>query len=285
MSKNSRVLETGTNQITQKYSAAHKANDIVKYKSQLDNIIAHSDGTVTWVQTGQKNNKTSTGDKSYGNAVKIDHGNGYETLYAHLNNVTVKKGQKVKKGEVLGRMGNTGRSFGAHLHFEVRKNGSKIDPTPYINADLPKPVVVEPKAKYRVYAGSKWYGTVTDYNDKNSDGYAGVQGKDIRMIAVDATQGTIKFRVHYLKGSWSAWTTTSNITKPTGYAGSKTKKIDAVQMTFEGLDGYDVKYRVSPTKAKTWYGWCVGKKDATGDGYAGEFGQPIDCIQVDIVKV
>ena len=62
------------------------------------------------------------------------------------------------------------------------------------------------------------------------------------------------------------------------------KKIDAVQMKLEGVEGYDVKYRVSPAKNKNWYGWCLGTKDATGDGYAGVFGNPIDCIQIDIVK-
>ena len=133
----SRILKSGNNQITTKYSIGHKAVDLVKYRSQLDTIVAHSDGTVTFCQTGKKNNKLAVGNASYGNCVKIDHGNGYATLYAHLALVYVKNGQKVKKGQEIGTMGNTGRSFGAHLHFEVRQNDSRIDPTPYLEADLP----------------------------------------------------------------------------------------------------------------------------------------------------
>ena len=279
----SRVLETGTNQITQKYKSSHKAVDLVKYDHKLDDIIAHSDGTVTWVQTGQKNNKLSTGDKSYGNAVKIDHGNGYETLYAHLSNVSVSKGSVVKKGYTFGSMGNTGRSFGAHLHLELRKNGKKIDPTEYLEKDLPMPPTVEPKAKYKAYAG-KWYAEVTDYNNTDSDGYAGVQGKKMTAISAKSTRGTIKYRAHLLGGEWLDWVDDYNTSKTNGYAGIVGLPIDALQMRLVGIDGYCVKYRVSTTKTKGWYNWCEDLKDSTGDGYAGVFGQPIDCVQIDIVK-
>ena len=279
----SRVLQTGKNQITQKYKTAHKAIDLVKYKSQLDGIIAHSDGIVVWVQTGQKNDKLSYGDKSYGNAIKIDHGNGYETLYAHLSNVYVKKGNAVKKGDLIGYMGNTGRSFGAHLHFELRKDGKKIDPTEYLERDLPKPTTAEPKAKYKAYAG-KWYAEVTDYNNKDTNGYAGVQGKKMTALAVKSTKGTIKYRAHLLNGEWLDWVDDYDTKKTSGYAGIVGLPIDALQMHLVGLDGYHVKYRVSNTKTKGWYNWCEDMNDPTGDGYAGVFGFPIDCIQIDIVK-
>jgi murein DD-endopeptidase MepM/ murein hydrolase activator NlpD len=90
MSDTSRVLETGSNQITTKFSSGHRALDIVKYKSQIDNIIAHTGGTVVRIQTGHKNNKGSRGMASYGNLVDIDHGNGFKTRYAHLSSVKVK---------------------------------------------------------------------------------------------------------------------------------------------------------------------------------------------------
>ena len=129
----SRVLKTGENQITQKYKAlTHKAVDLVKYKSQVEEIIAHSAGAVVSVATGHKNNTKSKGTASYGNYVKIDHGNGYSTLYAHLDRVDVKKNQVVKQGQVIGKMGNTGNSYGAHLHFEVLENGEKIVPYKYL---------------------------------------------------------------------------------------------------------------------------------------------------------
>jgi murein DD-endopeptidase MepM/ murein hydrolase activator NlpD len=64
----------------------------------------------------------------YGNLVMIDHGNGYATVYAHLSQINVSVCQGVGAGTVIGAAGNTGNSFGAHLHFEVRKNGGFINP-------------------------------------------------------------------------------------------------------------------------------------------------------------
>jgi len=65
---------------------------------------------------------------SYGNLVVVDHGNGLETRYAHLQQVDVKIGQRVNAGTEIGRVGSTGRSTGAHLHFEVRRDGKALDP-------------------------------------------------------------------------------------------------------------------------------------------------------------
>ncbi len=70
--------------------------------------------------------------------MKLAHPNGYYTLYAHLSQVAVKDGDAVAKGQRIGRMGNTGNSYGSHLHFEVRdRNNVCIDPAPYMAADLP----------------------------------------------------------------------------------------------------------------------------------------------------
>ena len=65
---------------------------------------------------------------SYGNIVVVDHGGGLETRYAHLDSMSVEVGQQVAAGEIVGRVGQTGRVTGAHLHFEVRRAGKAIDP-------------------------------------------------------------------------------------------------------------------------------------------------------------
>ena len=72
----------------------------------------------------------------YGNHVRIDHGYGYVTLYAHMNKMNVKEGQNVKRGDVIGYVGNTGKSFGPHCHYEVRKNGEPINPVNFYFNDL-----------------------------------------------------------------------------------------------------------------------------------------------------
>ncbi len=85
-------------------------------------IRATADGKVTF--SGRRG--------SLGNLLIIDHANGYETYYAHLDCFTVKTGDKVEKGEKIGCMGRSGRTTGTHLHYEVRYEGSPVDPRPYL---------------------------------------------------------------------------------------------------------------------------------------------------------
>jgi murein DD-endopeptidase MepM/ murein hydrolase activator NlpD len=90
-------------------------------------IYATSDGVVQ--QAGFNTD-------GYGNKVVINHGYGFQTLYAHMVRVKAKVGQSVKRGEVIGYVGSTGKSTGSHLHYEVIKRGAKVDPVYYFFNDL-----------------------------------------------------------------------------------------------------------------------------------------------------
>ena len=74
--------------------------------------------------------------QGYGNHVVINHGFGYQTLYGHMSRMAVRPGKKVKRGELIGYVGSTGRSTGPHVHYEVIKNGAKVNPINYFFNDL-----------------------------------------------------------------------------------------------------------------------------------------------------
>ena len=90
-------------------------------------IYATGNGVVT---------KLELNKGGYGNLIVIDHGYGYKTYYAHLSRYNVRRGQRVNRGEVIGYVGNTGRSVGPHLHYEVRRNGNPINPVNFFYNDL-----------------------------------------------------------------------------------------------------------------------------------------------------
>ncbi len=71
-----------------------------------------------------------------GNTVVLDHGNGYKTVYSHLGNIMARRGQRVKQGDVIGKIGMTGMSFAPHLHYEVQFNGKQMDPINYYFAEI-----------------------------------------------------------------------------------------------------------------------------------------------------
>ncbi len=116
----------------------HNGIDLVGEGYTLADVIAHSTGTVVAIRRDYRT--TDKSGNSYGNYVKIKHEGGYETLYAHMkfNSVCVNVGDVIKCGQKIGTMGATGFCFGAHLHFEVRKDGVKIDPTSFIDGNLPE---------------------------------------------------------------------------------------------------------------------------------------------------
>ena len=112
----------------------HPVYGVPKLQSGIDftakvgtEIYATGDGVVEDVK------RSFTG---YGKHVIINHGFGYQTLYAHMSEFKVRKGQKVKRGDLIGKVGNTGTSTGPHLHYEVIRNNKKIDPAHFFFNDL-----------------------------------------------------------------------------------------------------------------------------------------------------
>ena len=255
----SRVLLNAENQITDSFGNNHNGVDVVKKTNQLDTIIAHSDGLVILTQKGLTNEKGSTGTRSYGNYVKIKHDNGYYTLYAHLKDVYVNKGVRVKKGEKIGFMGDSGNAYGAHLHFEVRDiNNKVINPTYYLDHDLPN---VTRGITYQSYDNKKriWLPNV----NIGTNEYAGNFGNAMGGVYLD----TYEMRVHdKVKNEWLPWVKNRN-----DYAGNLGNAIDGVQIK-------DVTYRVH-LKNCSWLPW-VNKVDNTPEGYAGIYGIEIDALQI-----
>jgi len=89
-------------------------------------IYATADGIVT--DAGYNNG-------GYGNLIKVDHGRGIETRYGHLSAILVRAGQRIVRGQQIGRMGSTGRSTGSHLHYEVRIDGRAVNPIPFMKSN------------------------------------------------------------------------------------------------------------------------------------------------------
>jgi murein DD-endopeptidase MepM/ murein hydrolase activator NlpD len=91
-----------------------------------DPVRATANGRVT----------TAGWNGGYGKMVEIDHGNGLSTRYGHLSEILVKPGQSVRSGQIVGRVGSTGRSTGPHLHYETRVDGEAVNPQKFLRAGL-----------------------------------------------------------------------------------------------------------------------------------------------------
>ena len=89
-------------------------------------VFATADGRV----------KKAANERGHGKIIKIEHGNGYSTIYSHLKDMKVGKGKKVKRGDIIGTIGNTGKSFIPHLHYEVRMKNKPVNPVNYFFLDL-----------------------------------------------------------------------------------------------------------------------------------------------------
>jgi hypothetical protein len=164
MSLKCSVLKSGFCELTQGFGGSnnHRGLDLVGKGYTIDDIVSYGNGVVQMSVTGYGNGQGEGVNWRYGNFVKVLHDDGTVCLYAHLERTSVSVGQRVSKGQVIGRMGNSGNSFGAHLHWEFWSRNdynSNIDPTPYLQ---PKEPIVLPKAVTRDKNKRQFQ---VDYND------------------------------------------------------------------------------------------------------------------------
>lgn len=162
MSLKCSVLKSGLCEITQGFVNGHRGLDLVGANYTLDDIVSYANGTVNMATNGYGNGQGEGVNWAYGNFVKIINDDGTVCLYAHMEYTSVKVGQRVSKGQVIGRMGNSGNSFGAHLHWEYWNRNdyySNVDPSPYL---VPKEPIVLPKPVERNKNKRQFQ---VDYND------------------------------------------------------------------------------------------------------------------------
>lgn len=113
-----------------------RMHPMLKYR-KMHNGMDFSAPTSTEVfATGNAVVKKAERSSGFGNLIILDHGFGYETYYAHLNEFKVRPGQKVKRGEIIGYVGNSGLSTAPHLHYEIHKNGRVVNPINFYHGDL-----------------------------------------------------------------------------------------------------------------------------------------------------
>ena len=278
MSVKCRVLEGGLCEITQGYKAGvHNGIDLVGKDYTLAWEVAHSDGTVVAV----RNNCNGFENGSYGNYVKIRHDNGYYTLYAHgaYNTVKVSVGQRVSRGQRLMYMGNTGYSFGGHLHWEVRTpNDVKIDPTPYLDADLPSGGNSSSNVNVFYKVKTQKHGWLHEV--KNLEDYAGWENSPITGLAIKVDKGSIKYRVHIKGGNWLPYVTGCNINDfNNGFAGDGKNIIDAVEVYY--FTPNDIRpYKKIYYRANGLPWQSDNDKNSKMDGYAGIIGQNITKLEM-----
>lgn len=123
-----------TNRIHGYGNRMHPILKYVKFHAGMDFTAPR--GTPIYATGNGKVIQANSKSSGYGKIVKIDHGYNYVTFYAHMSKMNVKIGQKVKRGDVIGYVGNTGLSNGPHCHYEVRKNGNPVNPVNYYYNDL-----------------------------------------------------------------------------------------------------------------------------------------------------
>ena len=280
----------GRNRVTQPFTyninsrKGHGGIDIVGDDDK--NVRAVASGKVTMVS--KWDGHTKTGTQSYGNLVVITEPNGTRHYYAHLDSVSMRLNDNVSVGDKVGVMGNTGNSFGSHLHYEVRtgqKVATRVNPAPYISIvnakgtyfENEKPIQETPDIFYQVYTKKGWLPMV-----KNLDDYAGNRFQAFSGLRIGLSSGDVRYRVHTQKHGWLAWVKNYDINTNEGYAGMLGTPIDMVQIDLPDKR-FTVEYTVSPL-GRNYYSSVKGYNNVDSNGYAGASRKHLDRIKMRVVR-
>lgn len=260
--------------------SAHDGIDLVGIDSK--NVYSTVNGVVE--KAGWENSLNHK--QGFGLYVRIKQNGTVDRYYfGHLSKVTVKAGQVVKCGDLIGIEGSTGYSTGSHCHYCVRGNGSKkeikdvsiISGIPnalgtYNDTDgFPTGADTKIDVKYQTWDDVKntWLPDVTNKTD-----YAGIFGHDVCGVRANLSKGDITYRVHIKGGKWLP-----EVKNRTDYAGIFNKPIDGLMMKTN--TGKKIHYQVHLRRTKEWLPYVTGYSTTDhNNGYAGALGQEIDAIRI-----
>ena len=187
------------------------------------------------------------------------------------------------KGTIKGIKGDVDEDY-CYKDYTSAVTPEPVKPDTPVTPDKPVDGGEKIDAIYSAFIG-RWLGTITNYNDVNTNGYAGIPKRGISGLAAKASKGTLRYRVHTVNGNWLGWITDFNQANwATGVAGIKGRNIDGIQAELVGVPGYQVEYRVGTYQTKGYLNWIHGY-GLGSMGYAGIYGQTIDRIQMRIVKI
>lgn len=269
-----RVINDSVNRITQGYSSTHRGVDLGWRSDESQNQV-HPNCAGTVVATLDGVDPGSEYGGGWGNYVLIRHDNGMYSRYAHLySGLPVHEGQRVDENTIIGIIGDTGRAYGRHLHFEVQMNsssGSRIDPTRYLTdpicGDTPGNEV---NVYYRVCTEN--YGWLPEV--RNLEDFAGYDGDPITKFACRVDKGRIEYQAHTIDGRWLGVVDGYNIDDwLNGYAGDGTI-IDELKIYYYTPD--DIRPYKKVYYSVNDYSYQADTDAGNGmDGYAGIKGVPI----------
>ena len=281
-----RVINDSVNRITQGYGNGHRGIDLGWRSNENQNrVFPNCSGVVEATLDNIPNGSEAGG--GWGNYVLVRHSNGYRSRYAHLRSgLPVRVGQTVNENTQIGVIGESGRAYGRHLHFEVQTGASsntRIDPTRYltepISGSSPSPTPGnEVNVYYRVR--TQKHGWLPEV--KNLDDYAGYEDSPITGVAIRVDKGRIEYQVHTMNGRWLGKVSGYNINDfNNGYAGDG-NIIDCIKIYYYTPDNIrpfkKAKYKVNG------YSWQYDTETGGGqDGFAGNYGYSMKKLWIEIV--